>query len=330
MSRGSSDLTDDVNEGFSSNLADLVRWAIVAHRKKMGHLIWAGWCPGKKPSMLCKGSHLLMLSKEGMVSLSHGINSGSIERGHIDLVLREWLVLQGVAEDVQCCYIYPSLGGFTQHVSGCDTKRFGAHTAGRPSAFGSGENPANGTRQSSDPKFRGKYLIQWRPKPRDRVWVPCPTDEQLVEPGYKWKSFREPTASETTDPNFVQQEDQATHENVDETQNKRSKRSKRAQRQFEKRDKYRVWADTIEEVGLGSGMVLGSHCKQVTFSSQGVVSAMWIMKSSVSLIGFGLALRILFKWVRNLIGRIERGAYRPRTLCDILGSSAIFVSKGLW
>ena len=57
---------------------------------------------------------------------------------------------------------------------------------------------------------------------------------------------------------------------------------------------------------------------------------MWIMKSSVSLIGFGLALRILSKWVRNLIGRIERVAYRPRTLCDILGSSAIFVSKGLW
>ena len=40
MSRGSSDLTDEVNEGFSSNLADLVRWATVAHRHKMGHLIW--------------------------------------------------------------------------------------------------------------------------------------------------------------------------------------------------------------------------------------------------------------------------------------------------
>ena len=35
-SRGSSNLQDDVNEGFSSNLADLVRWATVAHRHKMG------------------------------------------------------------------------------------------------------------------------------------------------------------------------------------------------------------------------------------------------------------------------------------------------------
>ena len=103
-----------------------------------------------------------------------------------------------------------------------------------------------------------------RLKTRDRVWIPCPTDKQLVEPGYKWKSFREPTASDTTDPNFVQQEDKATHENPDEAQNKRSKRSKRAQRQFAHRDKYRVWAGTIEEAGLGSGMVLGSQCKQVT------------------------------------------------------------------
>jgi hypothetical protein len=235
-----------------------------------------------------------MLSQKGMVSLSHGFISGDIERGHIDLVLREWLTGERVAEDLQCCYIYPSLGGYTQHISGCDTKRFGAHTAGRPSAFASGENPANGTRQASDPKSRGKYLIQWRPQSKNRVWVPCPTDQQLVHPGYKWKSFREPTASESTDPNFVQQEDQATHENLDEAQSKRSKRSKRAERQFAQRDKYRVWADTIAEVGLGSGMVLGSHCKQVTFSVQGVVSSMWIMKSSVSLIGFGLALRILF------------------------------------
>ena len=142
--------------------------------------------------------------------------------------------------------------------------RWGAHTEGRPSAFESWEHPGNGTRQSSDPKSRGKYLIQWRPKTRDRVWIPCPTDKQLVEPGYKWKSFREPTASESTDPNFVKQEDEATHENPDEAQNKRSKRSKRAQRQFAQRDKYRVWAGTIEEAGLGSGMVLGSQCKQVT------------------------------------------------------------------
>ena len=44
-SRGSSDLKDVVNEGFSSNVADLVRWATVAHRLRMGNLVWVGWCP---------------------------------------------------------------------------------------------------------------------------------------------------------------------------------------------------------------------------------------------------------------------------------------------
>ena len=49
-SRGSSDLQDEENEGFSANLADLVRWATVAHRHKMGNFIWVGWCPGKSPA----------------------------------------------------------------------------------------------------------------------------------------------------------------------------------------------------------------------------------------------------------------------------------------
>ena len=38
--RGSSDLKDTVNEGFSSNVADLVRWATFADRMKMGNLMW--------------------------------------------------------------------------------------------------------------------------------------------------------------------------------------------------------------------------------------------------------------------------------------------------
>ena len=47
-SRGSSDLADDENEGFSSNLADLVRHATVAHRLGWGNLIWVGWVQGGK------------------------------------------------------------------------------------------------------------------------------------------------------------------------------------------------------------------------------------------------------------------------------------------
>ena len=85
----------------------------------------------------------------------------------------------------------------------------------------------------------------------DRVWIPCPTGEELVQPGYKWKSFREPTASEGGEVKAeIKKEGEVKEENPDQVQAKRSKRSRRAQGQFEMRDKYRVWADTMEEAGV--------------------------------------------------------------------------------
>ena len=119
-----------------------------------------------------------------------------IKRGHIDLVLKAWLQTDGTAQRVGACYTYPQMGGYHAHASGCDPKNFGEDKGGRPSAW-KGENPASGTRVASDPKHRGKYLIQWRGNVlAHRVWLDCPSDKELVEPRWKWKSIREPTASE--------------------------------------------------------------------------------------------------------------------------------------
>ena len=172
--RGSSDLSDEVNEGFSSNVADLVRWATVAHRHRMGNIVWVGWCPYKKPSQLGKGSHLLMLSREGFKAVAGAMMDNHIKRGHIDLVLKHWLQTDGTAQRVGACYTYPQMGGYHAHASGCDPKNFGEDKGGRPSAW-QGENPASGTRVASDPKHRGKYLIQWRGNVlAHRVWLECP------------------------------------------------------------------------------------------------------------------------------------------------------------
>ena len=100
-------------------------------------------------------------------------------------------------------------------------RQFGEHTAGRPSAFET-DNPAVGTRQASDPKCRGKYFIQWRKISAERIWEACPTDEELVQPKYRWKSIREPTASE--------HQEQASGEEEDK-ERKRTKRHRRAQHQ---------------------------------------------------------------------------------------------------
>ena len=93
-------MKDDVNEGFSSNFADLVRWATVAHRHRMGNLVWVGWCPGKKPSHLGKGSHLIMLSRQGFWHLRNGFDDKEIARGHIDLVLKAWLSTGNTAQRI--------------------------------------------------------------------------------------------------------------------------------------------------------------------------------------------------------------------------------------
>ena len=82
-----SDLQDEENEGFSSNVADLVRWATVAHRHKMGNLVWVGWDHGNdKPSRLSNGSHLIMVSKTGLSHMAKALFERQIERGHIDFV----------------------------------------------------------------------------------------------------------------------------------------------------------------------------------------------------------------------------------------------------
>ena len=93
-------------------MADLVRWATVAHRHHMGNLVWVGWCPEQKASQLRKGSHLIMVSKPGFIQLSRAFDEGAIERGHIDLVLKTWLKTGNTAQRVGACYTYPQMGGY--------------------------------------------------------------------------------------------------------------------------------------------------------------------------------------------------------------------------
>ena len=112
--------------------------------------------------------------------------------------------------------------------------------------------PRQWHKAATDPKQRGKYLIQWRgPVSAHRVWRDGPADKELVQAKWQWKSIREPTAS---DPSGSTQETKKEEKDED-SQNinptsPRSKRSRRAQRQLEMRDKYRVWTDDWEEAAV--------------------------------------------------------------------------------
>ena len=249
-SRGCSNMEDEQNEGFSSNVSDLVRWATVAHRKGMGNMVWVGWVPEKgKPSRLSHGSHLIMVSKQGLSHLAKAFLKNEIRRGHIDLVLKEWLMKGQTAARVKASYVWPSMGGFFAHASGCDPKNFGAHNP-RESNFDK-QKPAVGTRVGTDPHQRGKWLIQFAEAWKDRVWKECPSDADLVDKKWRWLSIREPTASvpaALTQPSPLQQGPTQDGQNPDEAKN--SKRYKRTKRQFEKREGLRHWTTTPEEAAV--------------------------------------------------------------------------------
>jgi len=200
--RGSTDV-EDLNDGLSSNVADLLRMATKCHRENMGDLIWFGWCShsnGTAPSWLSKGSTGLMLTKKGAACVSTAMEEGKVPRGHIDLELLKWLRLPGEAKTAKACYIYPSVGSFFQHPSGCDPKNFGEEQGGRPSGWNI-KCASKGTRTIHDEKGqRSKWVIQWNAeegRPRERQWLPFPPDSELHTAEFRWKSYREdePTAS---------------------------------------------------------------------------------------------------------------------------------------
>ena len=246
--RGSSEPTAK-DEGYTENVADLVRWATVAHREGCGNLVWIGWVPHKKPSHMHHGGHCLLLSKDGMVKVAEAMGNGGIAKGHIDLKLRCWLQQPGVSKDVGACYIFPPLGGYIQHESGCDPQQYGSHTAGRPSLFDDG-NPAYGTRVAHDPKHRTKWLIQFAPKAADRVWIATPDDATLASDECLWRSVREPTASDSED----DQSEAATSIDFspddEEDEWKKSKRYKRGERQFNLRQRFRHWVQDGQKAGV--------------------------------------------------------------------------------
>ena len=191
--RGSTDQSCP-NHGLKTEVADLIRIATMCHRKGCGDFIWFGWDPSAtdRPTWLCKGSHGIMMSKRGAYRLGCAMNANHIERGHIDLVLKHYFCQPGNAAAMNACYIWPPIGSYYCHASGCDPKNFGADKGGRPAGWNL--NPAKGTRKSQDVKERDKYVLQWqgtggKKHKTDRKWMPFPTDEELHTTEYLWRTL---------------------------------------------------------------------------------------------------------------------------------------------
>ena len=242
--RGSTD-RDDVNDGLSSNVADLLRMATFCHRQQMGHIIWFGWCSasnGTHPSWPVQASHGLMVSKTGALAIAAAMHTQKVIPGYIDLILLWWLRKDGEAQRVQASYLYPSVGAFGAHPSECDPVKFGADQGGRPDGWVR-RGCSKGSRTAEDALGRGKYVVQWsgtgQDGNRERLWLPFPKDPILHTAEFRWKSYKqvEPTASSQQHPPAAPKP-------------KLTARANRVKRQWESREDMRTFVTSHLEVAL--------------------------------------------------------------------------------
>ena len=163
----------------------------------MGRLIWVSWVPNKqKPSRIGHGSQCLMADQFGMYAVQQAKEKGLLKRGHIDLMLKDWLLQGDEAQKAGACYIYPPIGSYTEHPSECDPANFGGDKT-RPSGFDSGENPCHGTRMWGDSKGRQKAMLQWRPNWVDRPWIQFEPEEDLYSTAFDWRSYEDESAAQS-------------------------------------------------------------------------------------------------------------------------------------
>jgi len=104
---------------------DLMKMCTIAHRQGVGHLVWLSWEASNKRGYKCQighGSTLVAVSVEGAKRLKAAFAAGSIEKGHFDLVLLQWLRDRGAAAAhlLGASYVYPAVGSYVEHQSGCD------------------------------------------------------------------------------------------------------------------------------------------------------------------------------------------------------------------
>ena len=104
---------------ITRDLKDLISIANVAHRYHYrGDVVWYSWSgKGKAKNKPSYGSTLVGVSKEGALKLKMAMENDH-KPMHFDLWLKQKLYEK--AHDLSGCYVFPAVGGFDEHLSGCD------------------------------------------------------------------------------------------------------------------------------------------------------------------------------------------------------------------
>ena len=139
------------------DLRDLIQIANAAHRYNyQGDVVWYSWSgAGKAKNRPSYGSTLIGVSKEGAMKLMKCMELGDFKPMHFDIWLKQ--KLYDKEHDLQGCYVYPAVGGFDEHLSGCDPK--GAGPGGVRESLWDQKNQVGGVRISPDNKHHKDRMV---------------------------------------------------------------------------------------------------------------------------------------------------------------------------
>lgn len=251
----------------SMYLRDLVAFANDAHRKKRGEFMFMGWQPfgaggSGKIDRYGSGAMCTMMSKSGARRLQYGFeHDDTMSRpGHMDLVLKRFW---SQPEHSQVCYITPPLGGYFEHISGCER------------AFKDTPRPSVWLEAWCCPGTRARF--DWNVPPRAKWWCTftskghcdyvCRVDVDQPDAQFEWKTLdlrrslgaaAEPTAgwkwgSYTWD-------DEANKWTLE------TDRQKRAGRRVRMNEKFRNWVHTEAEARLRHTGPCDETCNRMLLS----------------------------------------------------------------
>ena len=182
--RSKGSLSRDANE-LLPEIKDIIHYCNTASRVEAGDIVWLSWnAAPKRRSIIHYGSTALAITPRGAHVLSDAFANGEVEKGHIDVSLKQYLICGQVQEAVRFSYILPPLGNFAEHPSGCDK----TYSKGRPSHW---NEPwcCKGTRKEEDKLGRDKWLCRFTSQGPATYVAGLKSCDQLLESDILWTTY---------------------------------------------------------------------------------------------------------------------------------------------
>ena len=183
-------------EELLPEVKDIIHYCNSAARIEAGDIIWLSWNgASKRRTSIHYGSTALAVTPRGAYTLATAFENGEIEKGHIDMSLKQYLLRPDVQNAARFSYVMPPLGNFAVHPSGC-AKAFAKE---RPAHWG---EPwcCKGTRKEEDNHDRDKFLCQMTTQGPAVYLGGLKSCDQLLESDIHWMTYWAISEEEETGP----------------------------------------------------------------------------------------------------------------------------------